>query len=177
MTHPASTQAAAARLQSPPGSTVPCQATSKSNGRQTSVFCNDVLFITSILHPSLGVLHGGQCTPARLEAASFLVTLVTCSSWLSGYTEPDSTTTSMVAVPMGKSSTSHGWRIQGRATEHLSNPKEPPCLQGWMAQRQKAGSGGQAKLKTQNPESPSLQKSKSLKRFWEGLYKRRNLSP
>lgn len=146
MTHPASTHAAATRLQSPPGSTVPYQAIS-SKGNGMGNICGYVHHFYP--GPFLGsgrrgVLYGRKHTQARLVAASSLVTLVPCSSWLSGCKEPAGATLPWHLHRWGRAAPAMVWaraapdaefRAHGTAAEHLSDPEHVHliCRTGWQS--------------------------------------------
>lgn len=185
MTHPVSTQAADAR----PDSTIPYQATSsKNSGGEIIHFLWRVSSSPQLWNPvrewEKESVTWKKRSQARLVAPSSLVSIK--SHLCCSLHDPLSAKNPTVAIPAGKTSTGHsltksscGCWIQssGTSTEHLSIPNTATSSAGLDS----TGTAGRlwwpSPVKTTEPRVNLLQKSRFLKRFREGAYKKGNLSP
>lgn len=159
MTHPVTTQAADAR----PDSIIPFQATSsKNSGGEITHFLWKVsppaLLWSPVRESEKESVTWGRHTQARPVAASSLISIkppLCCSLH-----DPLAAKSPTVAIPAGKTSIGHSlsksscWlQSSGTLTERWVSQTQPPHLQGWTAQTQQAGSGGQTQSMWQHLES------------------------
>lgn len=186
-------------LQSQPGSTVPCQSiSSKGSGRGNICFlrwvCSSLLSWTPLREWEKGKATWGKMHTSQASGSLFphqhKVTLAPCSSWLSGCKEPASTTTTTTPpwwlYQWGRAAPATVWaraavvaefRAQGTAAEHLSDPNTATSSAGLDGREAGGRLQWPSPAKMAAPRDTPWQKSRFLKRFWEGAYKRGNLSP
>lgn len=161
MTHSVTTQAADAR----PDSTIPFQATSsKNSGGEITHFLSKVspsaLLWSPVRESEKESVTWGKCTQARPVAASSLISTkspLCCSlhdplaakspRWLYQLERP------ALATVWARAAVAADFRALAHWQSVWVSQTQPPHLQGWTAQTQQAGSGGQAQSMWQHLES------------------------